>query len=223
MSATNRGAERKPLDAYYTDPWCTKAILRASRGLAYGADIEQHESVLDPCCGVGDILQVLPNRVRIGRDIDPEAVALCSANIPNEPGRIVRLDVANWYTTYTPEACFYEGKIFDPLVVTNPPFGQKKPRIDFATPFVSRALERGLSGWWLLRLMRQGSDGRRWFLRRYLWYIRVLGPVRPKFGRNLDGSIGTDNTEYAWCFYRPQSRPKGTDVSFNWADRVPGT
>jgi hypothetical protein len=52
VSATNRGAERRPYDDYSTPAWCTEAIMRE---IVWG----HNPLILEPCAGDGSIVHVL--------------------------------------------------------------------------------------------------------------------------------------------------------------------
>jgi hypothetical protein len=188
VSATGRnlaGHERHPDDDYATPAWCTRAImphLTISEGI-----------VLDPCCGVGAILDVFhaawPNRLTKGIEFNEErhASAKCKKHV-------VFFDDALSPSCVWPSC---------DAIVTNPPY-------NLALPFIEKAIrshvakpneqsidvpydsEPSIDLAFLLRLNFLGSQKRADFHRAHPCDVFVL-PRRPSFTGG-----GTDATEYAW-------------------------
>jgi len=174
MSATGRSKVRRKDDNYSTPGWCTQSILPhliASKG----------KVVLDPCCGIGNILAVvrafgLSDRT-CGIEIDSDR-----ATQSRTYGIVDCRDVLNEESWNKPD-----------LILTNPPYS-------LAEKFARRALsEVAFDGFvcMLLRLNWLGSKKRAPFHKTYPSDVYVLSK-RPSFTGD-----GTDATEYAWFVWGP--------------------
>jgi hypothetical protein len=158
MSATNIGTTghvRHPDDFYETPSWATLAILHR---------LERVESILDPCCGRGAILDTVqslwPGAYCRGIEIDESR-----ANIANRRGHNVHLR----------DALSDEAWPSTSLVLTNPPFS-------LAMPIIQRALREcpRVDKAFLLRLDFLATVGRAAFHRTHPSDVHVL-PRRPAF------------------------------------------
>lgn len=215
MSATGRGAKtghvRDPDDFYRTPAWATRAMMRTvDLPRAFCAT----DTVIDPCCGDGAILDVFavdhPGALRLGIEIDAGRAQSAAA----KHQRVICADALGplpWGDR-------------DASVVTNPPFR-------LAMEFVERSLaEVDGSVVMLLRLSWLASQSRARFIRANTPSIYVL-PRRPSFAMfvRCDGcswrvtlpsdaerprrcdecgaavKIATsDSSDYAWFVWRDQ-------------------
>ena len=195
MSATNRGGERKVLDAYYTDP-------RVARALVATLPIRPEWTWLEPSVGAGAFVQALRERhgkrrpVIYGCDLDPRAagLALCDGG---DCGDFLALDLAS-------------AGGFD-AVVGNPPFGDAEAHVRRAIAVVR---EGGIVAF-LLRLAFLESA------RRFrLWselppeHVHVLSE-RPSFTGG-----GTDNCAYGFFRWRKGFRGEPRLSWLSWAERA---
>ena len=169
MSATGRSNVRDPDDNYATPPWVTQLLLPY---LALPPGIR----VLDPCCGEGAILRMLPAGVQ-------------SIGIELDAGRAATARAAG-FSVITRDALTAEPWPTADLVITNPPYRQ-------ALEFVERALVEIGAGTvvMLLRLNWLGSQARADFHRQHPSDVCVLSK-RPSFAHGR-----TDATEYAWLLW----------------------
>lgn len=175
MSATGRnlvGNERRADDFYSTPEWCTRSILRHLR---------EPELALDPCAGVGAILDVAFGGWNCSNGTHTEGIEI-------DPIRAAEASVI----CYDALSCSWVvGEIRPDLIITNPPY-------KLALEFISKALAEVAPGGevaMLLRLNFLGSQKRAGFLRANPPDVYVL-PCRPSFTGK-----GTDATEYAWMVW----------------------
>lgn len=71
------GKDRDQLDRYYTPPWCTKVLIDKMDEL-YDSRSPKNSKVLEPCCGMRDIADVLEEEYTCNVDtidIDPGSKA----------------------------------------------------------------------------------------------------------------------------------------------------
>jgi hypothetical protein len=177
VSATGRGADRRPDDFYSTPGWVTRAILPF---LPLTGD------VLDPCAGDGAILREISKHTRARNlDIEPRGIEL-------DGGRAAACEAEH--------ACKHEDALYtgwgEPsLIITNPPYS-------LALAFVVRALKvitpQGGTVAMLLRLAWLASLERAKFHERYPADVYVL-PRRPSF----TGDGKSDSTDYGWFVWGP--------------------
>lgn len=182
MSATNRGAERAPLDYYRTPAYAVDAIL---------PHLREPRSWLDPGCGDGAIaervLRRWPSARGIGVELD-EHRAQAARLLPLTVYQGSFLDV---------------GRIWDEpfdLVIGNPPF-------KLALEFAQRALELTEPvGGEVALLLRAGFLEAKHGSERDL-FLEVRAPdvyvlaKRPRF----TGDGGGDSATYIWAVWRPGS------------------
>lgn len=159
MSATNRGAERMPEDAYPTPFWAVERLLEA-------CPLPREGTWLEPCAGEGAIVRVVKQKhgshhhiltvdTRDTRDALEEAgVARSSMHVGS---------YLDWTLPRGPLS----------VIITNPPFS-------LALPIIQKALTE--SDWvaMLLRLNFLGSAERSGWLRNEMPDIYTL-PDRPNF------------------------------------------
>ena len=225
MSATNRGADRRPSDNYPTPSWVTRALLADGDGPIRGpwwddfrrthriAKAGAARRVLEPACGEGAILAELA-RANIGArlfGLDIRADAVCQAS--TLPGVTAALGDFTGNAT-TLRRLFRGPTLLNAVdtIVTNPPYGG---RSNLAWQFVARALEVAPVGaqiWFLLRLNWLG-DGERTH-QRASWLRDGNHPARvlilerrPSF----TGNGRADASAYAWMLWiagrrSPESR-----------------
>lgn len=186
MSATGRGALRKPNDFYATPEWCTELLLAWVRT---HYPLVRH--VVDPCAGEGAIAGVA---YRAGYAV--------SANDPyNDAGKFLKdprfdqfkpgprsflaIDTQDALAPGTREL-LVNGQSG---VITNPPYS-------LAQEFITHYRRAGWFSAWLLRLNFLGSQRRRdWYLKDRPNHVLIL-TKRPSFLGH-----GTDASEYAWVIY----------------------
>lgn len=166
---------RHPDDYYATPAWCTRAILPHLRPRSSFCD---NDTVIDPCCGDGAILDVLaeayPHARGLGIELNEGRHAIASA----KGHAAIRGDALG----PLPWASGIE------LVVMNPPF-------KLSMEFVERSLQEVQPGGTvavLLRLAWLASQKRAAWLRKNTPSVYVL-PKRPSFTGK-----GTDSTDYGW-------------------------
>jgi hypothetical protein len=154
VSATNRGAVRKPLDSYYTDPEVASFLV----GLL---DIQPGQSCLEPHVGAGAFAHALLRRGAVvwAQDIDPAAPYIA------EHGGHVGDFLTEQHPGYPDQHAW---------IVGNPPFTGFERHVD-------RALELAPRVAFLLRLAAMETAGRiscwkRWPLAR-VWALAE----RPSF------------------------------------------
>lgn len=171
MSATGRnlaGNERRADDFYETPAWCVRAILPHLN----------IESVCDPCCGEGALLDSVRDSWRVptfGIEIDPKRALIAS-------GRHFMRACGDAFLLPWP----------DLQIITNPPYSLAQEFIERAARHVPHR-DRAF----LLRLNFLGSQRRAQLHRDMPADIFVL-PRRPSFTGK-----GTDATEYAWYVWGP--------------------
>lgn len=174
MSATGRGAERSPHDAYDTPSWCVKRFLEKCE-LPPG-------SWLEPGAGSGCI-------VRVVNEVIPKWIDWTLVEIREEckefwnEGDLIVGDFIQEAEKYR-EA----GKMFD-VTITNPPYKYAMDFIEAAWP-ISKYVA------FLLRLNFMASQKRCEWMKANKPDIYVL-PDRPSFDL-----LGTDATEYAWFVWK---------------------
>ena len=177
MSATGRseaagtGVIRHPDDFYATPAWATRAFLRAFP--------HPGDSVLDPCCGDGAILDVVremyPSTRTVGIEIDEGRAATAG-----EKHEVVCADAL----------LPLPGSAGAAMILTNPPFR-------LAIEFITRALSDSDGPVaMLLRLNWLASQKRATWMRANTPSVYVL-PRRPSFTGGK-----TDACEYAWLVWR---------------------
>lgn len=169
MSATGRGAVRKPSDFYPTPGWCVRRLLEACP-LPGG-------SWLEPGAGTGAIIRAV-NGVR--RDVVWTAVEVVAereaelAEVVKPPGIV---GIADFLRTTLSRSYA--------VAIGNPPFSE-------ARPFVDAALAHAEHVAFLLRLAFLEAAERAEWWQTHPADVYVL-PDRPSF---TDG--GTDSSAYAW-------------------------
>lgn len=191
MSVTGHGAKtghvRHPDDWYATPAWATRAIMRALRVPQTFCD---PDTMIDPCCGDGAILDVAaemwPGARRMGVEIDRDRAAIAEGRGHVGPKHAVvcgdALGPLPW------------GSFFN-IVITNPPYA-------LAMEFVERSLREVAEGGLVVMLLRiawLASQKRAPFLRANTPSIYVL-PKRPSFTGK-----GTDSADYAWFVWGQKS------------------
>lgn len=181
MSATNRGAERVPLDQYNTPAWAIERFLEGGPELPGGVWYE-------PCAGTGAIVDVV-NKHRSDVDwvlteIEEYACKTLRTKYPNTE--------LNWGNALmqTP------WDVVPNVVITNPPY---LPAYELLNHFLQTFPKAYIV--LLLRVNFLASEARHALMSAYAPDIYVL-PNRPSF----KGAGKTDATEYAWFVYRPSPR-----------------
>lgn len=177
MSATGRSDVRLPDDWYKTPPWCTRAILPH-------LDIRPYsDTILDPCCGDGAILDVIadkyPKAPRFGFEIEDERLLKARERHPHTIVRDALGDSTVW--ALKDEALRILAIHGAPrFIITNPPYS-------LAMEFVQRARKEirfGGTVAMLLRLPWLASEGRAPWLRENTPSVYVL-PRRPEFAASV--------------------------------------
>jgi hypothetical protein len=183
VSSTNRGLARAENDFYPTPPWLTKAVapILELRLRAIGA--WPVPKVYEPAAGQLHIVNTL-------LDEWPEAHIEYS-DIDERLGDYGGID----FLTAEPEP------IFD-LIITNPPYFAAKEFKDRAKLWLKN--DQSMIAF-MLRLNFLGSQKRAKWHRADLPSLATT-PKRPAMGKNKQGKLGTDSTEYAW-FIWPQDEP----------------
>lgn len=195
MSATGRssaagtGVIRHPDDFYSTPPWATRALLRALSPISL-----VRETVLDPCCGDGAILDVIGQQwswmMLAGYEINEQR-----AEIARSKHSVTRRDALSampWTTSAS-----------GPLrwIITNPPYGLA---LQFAQRAIAEISNDGATGTvaMLMRLNWLASQKRAEWMHANTPSVYVL-PKRPSFTNK-----GTDATDYAWMVWRHGDIPR---------------
>lgn len=165
---------RRAQDQYDTPAWCVRSLLDSVPVLG---------PVLEPCCGVGNIIRVLQEYDLSGWGIEIDATRAHQA---------YESTIWNIYNSDFLEADWVAGRT-PATVLTNPPYS-------LAPEFLARSLEwlpRGGSVYFLMRL-NWLSPKRNRPIPTFdeLAGVYVL-PERPSF----TGDGKTDATEYAWLHW----------------------
>lgn len=152
MSATNRGSERLPLDAYYTPAWCTKRALE-NIPLPFGRGV----TWLEPCAGDRSISYLISQSLSgTGTQLEEDDIAW------GEGGNFFeKRGLAGVY-----------GSAYD-VIFTNPPYS-------IANQFLSHALGLARNVVFLMRLNYLAGHKRAEFMRDFTPDVYVL-PERPSF------------------------------------------
>jgi hypothetical protein len=187
VSATNRGAKRKPGDFYETHAWCVERFTEALR-LPGGRWLE-------PAAGRGAIVRAV-NRP----DVVWDAVELSQENWQ----RIEGVTGVTVHGDFLQVAEQMKALVVEPyeVVMTNPPYSLAQEFIEACFPLARHVVM-------LLRINFLASEARAGFMRAFPPDIYVL-PNRPDFTGG-----GGDSTEYAWFHWdmeRPRSESDGGRV-----------
>lgn len=175
MSATNRGAERKPLDAYYTDDVDARDCVAALH-FAPGS------RVLEPHCGGGAFVRALLDAPNV-RIVDANDVNADVCNSFVLPGRVNHTFREDFTTFRTGWACW-------DWIVGNPPFSDAERHIRHALTLAPNVA-------FLLRLAMLESERRRQF-----WIDHPLADLFV-FGRRPSFMGGkTDSAAYGFFVWR---------------------
>ena len=167
MSATNRGAIRSPGDFYRTPRWLVEAIV---------PHLPYADTVLDPACGDGAILEVLkPYYGTIGIDVNARLLCRCDCDRRLQADALKLHDIPGVN-----------------LVVMNPPY-------KLAQEFVEHHVLRYETVAALLRLGFMAGQKRAPFLREHPFDLYV-SPRRPSFTGK-----GTDSADYGWFVWSPDA------------------
>ena len=181
MSATNRGADRRPHDFYATPSWCVHRLVEE-------VDLPGGQW-LEPCAGDGDIIATI-DRADVHWHAAERRPA-CGRGLHDLVGD--RVAICDFINGRVPAWLF--DRRYD-VILTNPPFS-------LAIEFVIACLPRARVVAMLLRLNFLATESRAEFMRDHVPDVYVL-PNRPSFTR-----VGTDSVEYAWFVWReehPQRR-----------------
>lgn len=198
MSATGRsqaagtGVVRHPDDFYSTPAWATRSLLRA-----FGAIGLTRETVLDPCCGDGAILDVVkaewPWMKLAGYELNEQRAD--AARSKHSVKQRDALSAEPWTTTAT-----------DPRwIITNPPYGLALQFAQRAIAEISNENDHGQATGTVAMLMRLNwlaSQKRAAWMRAQTPSVFVL-PKRPSFTGG-----GMDATDYAWMVWRRGDIPR---------------
>lgn len=181
MSATNRGAARRPNDWYATPAWCVEALLRVWQ------PVRERCFALEPCAGDGAIVDAVDHYYL--STLDPHRVSWDAYDIApqlqDSPGGTF-IDTFD-FLSVEPRSC-YE------FIITNPPYSIAQEIVEHALKF------KGADVVMLLRLNFLASAKRAHWLRQRCPDVYVL-PNRPSF----TGDGVTDSIDYAW-FIWPHGR-----------------
>lgn len=193
MSATGRGAERRPNDWYGTPAWCVERLLEDANFRAQIPDPADPTGGdpcwLEPCAGDGAIIRACQkalaptgDRVRwTAMELRPRDLAVQSLGAPSTWRAQWGVDFLT-QPTLAPESGL---DLYD-LCITNPPY-------TLAQAFVTQALTVAEHVVMLLRLNFLESQKRvRWWTEVGLPDVYVL-PNRPSFTGH-----GTDACAYGW-------------------------
>lgn len=186
MSATNRGATRRPNDFYETPEWCTRALFSVG-----GSYVTSGFRILEPTAGSGAI-------VRVTKDIlynaDLTAVEIDGNHFDN----LVNAGADDVHIGNILEKRAEDlGGTFN-MIVGNPPYKYAQEVIEHCWLYM---MQPHSVMHMLLRLNFLGSRKRYNFWDEYpLYKLNVLSK-RPSFTNG-----GTDATDYAWfTWYRPMA------------------
>lgn len=131
-SFRNSAYERRPNEQYFTQPWCSRALMKV-------APIERLRTkpVWEPSAGRGDITRILQEN-----EIDVFNSDIDVSNFDSDLGRVQELDFLSVVPTLE-IAEEYSG------IVMNPPYGGKKVayegrKVSMAEAFVRHALATGV-------------------------------------------------------------------------------
>jgi len=180
MSATGRGTEREPEDAYITPTWTVDRFVER-----YTLSIDKGAVVLDPCCAEGELLTELhklrPDLILIGFELReecrPALEKLVGAGVLKGFAIGSFMDLAKSIGDH--EVGF---------VISNPPYS-------LAQEFIETAERIAKVSIWLLRQNFLGATERAEFTDRTRPGL-FTSPNRPSFT-----GWGGDATEYAWFVY----------------------
>jgi hypothetical protein len=179
-------AERRDLDYYPTPGWCTRLIL---------PHLPYARTVIDPCCGVGEILDeaVDVEGIGFGIELDPTRAELAQKHGTKRP--------VNPYRIIAGDARVIAWPVFD-LAIFNPPFV-------VGASFIRHALEQRRKRATVAALLRlsfaepckekETHVDRRLIFEAQPPDIFIL-PERPRF-RGEDE--GTDSVTAAWFVWGP--------------------
>jgi hypothetical protein len=186
MSATGRTAgQRDPDDFYATPAWSVSRILEAV-GLLPRDDLQAmtrpYEEWLDPCAGMGAIIEACRDRgvrarwtaCELEASYEPALLPLANRVVMGDFFRVVpaRYDVA----------------------IFNPPFPLAEQFVRACLPIARHVLCLQRLNW---------AAKRKDLLDEWPCDVWVL-PDRPAFGLNKHGKVGTDATEYGWFHWGPE-------------------
>lgn len=185
MSATGRGAERLPDEAYCTPAWCVRRLLEEIPSAQISGN-----RWLDPCAGDGAIVKAVHAQGLI--EIDWTVCEIRDACM------------SHLHALFVSSAGVVHGDFFDrpwepfDVAIANPPFST-------AQRFIDRMMQLASTVIVLQRVNYASSEKRCAFMREFPPEVYVL-PNRPSFTGG-----GTDATEYAWFVWRqPFHRDFGT-------------
>ena len=181
MSATNRGSEREPNDAYNSPPWAIERFLEGGPELPGGVWYE-------PCAGTGAIVDVV-NKHR-------DDVSWQLAEIEEEACKTLRTKYPNTELLWGTALGQTPWDAQPDVVITNPPY---LPAYELLTHFLQAFPNAYIV--LLLRVNFLASVARHDLMSAYPPDIYVL-PNRPSF----KGAGKTDATEYAWFVWGPSPR-----------------
>lgn len=184
LSATNRGAKRRPQDFYSTPIECVTAILNE-------LDVPDGIKILDPCAGSGHVIQAIREGTLIENydNVHIDAIEIR----PEEENILKPLVDSVKIADFLDEDIHGE---YD-LVISNPPYS-------LAQEFIDKGLECLNENGKLVYLLRTNFLESK---KRFQWWqdklpsgIYVLH-ARPSF----TGSGKTDATSYAWFVWDKSS------------------
>lgn len=166
---------RRKLDKYYTPENVVKTMVAYLDGDLYG------RTILEPCCGNGDIVRLLPSKVRVfTNDIDPGIKAIWHSDASDGLAEM-------WH--------YYPGG-WD-WVITNPPYNRK-----IMSAIIANALCAASNVAMLLRISALEPTGDREQIwkqyGRFLSELIIFGQPRPSF----TGDRKTDSVTTAWFIWR---------------------
>lgn len=181
MSATNRGAERVPMDQYNTPAWAIDRFMEGGPKLPGGVWYE-------PCAGTGAIVDGV-NRHR-------DDVSWQLADIEEEACKTLRTKYPHTELLWGTALGQTPWDTIPNVVITNPPY---LPAYELLNHFLRTFPHAHIV--LLLRVNFLASESRHRFMVEYPPDIYVL-PNRPSF----KGQGKTDATEYAWFHWGPSPR-----------------
>lgn len=192
MSATGRGSQRNPFDAYYTPSWCVRRLLE-DPDLPFSPD---HGEWLEPAVGEGHIVRAIGDR-----EITWTIGDLRKPRLKTGPDTTVyQSDIRFAWRKLKPILKDKELYRFD-VGITNPPF-------ELASRFMAEMMKVCKYTCLLLRVNYLASKSRCSILRTFTPDVFVL-PNRPSFIGAKRSGRQTDATEYAWFVWSWKPRSKG--------------
>ena len=179
MSATNRGAERKPFDFYATPVDVVENLLN-------NIDLNQYgDKILEPSAGNGNICRVVkshyPNKNITALEIREEGLenlTQCSDEVII--GDYLQMDIQNKYD----------------IIIGNPPYSK-------AIEFVKKSLELLEENGILILLLRTAFLESR--ARYEFWQENPLSRLYTLSKRPSFTGKGTDATSYSWFMWDKQT------------------